>query len=117
MATCRPSLVSLARYTSPIPPAPMAERISYGPSLSPDERGMFGSHPSVYEEAARSYMRIVQYKMILKQDLIPIQDDPENVKGQGVPRPDANTYAERRIADLGADPGVPQGQPDHRVPR
>src|ERR1022692_550735 len=54
MATCRPSLVSLARYTSPIPPAPMAERISYGPSLSPDERGMFGSHPSVSEEAARS---------------------------------------------------------------
>src|ERR1019366_7670028 len=49
--------------------------------------------------------------------LIPIQDDPENVKGQGVPRPDANTYAERRIADLGADPGVPQGQRDHRVPR
>src|ERR1019366_8075156 len=61
--------------------------------------------------------RIVQYKMILKQDLIPIQDDPENVKGQGVPRSDANTYAERRIADLGADPGVSQGQRDHRVPR
>ena len=37
--------------------------------------------------------------MILKQDLIPIQDDPENVKRRCVPRPDANTYAEGRSVD------------------
>ena len=35
MATCRFSLVSVARYTSPIPPAPMAETISYGPRRVP----------------------------------------------------------------------------------
>ena len=33
MATSRPSLVSRARYTSPMPPAPSGARISYGPSL------------------------------------------------------------------------------------
>src|SRR5450759_1868218 len=64
-----------------------------------------------------THPRIVQYKMILKQDLIPIQDDPENVKGWGVPRPDANTYAERRSAERRADSRVPPGQRDHRVPR
>ena len=34
-ATSRPSFASRARYTSPIPPAPMAPVISYGPSLLP----------------------------------------------------------------------------------
>ena len=43
--------------------------------------------------------RIVQYKMILKRGLIPTQDDPENVRGRGGLRPDANTHAERRDAD------------------
>src|SRR6516164_8548816 len=40
MATSRPSLVSRARYTSPIPPAPIGATISYGPSLSPTESGI-----------------------------------------------------------------------------
>ena len=35
MATSRSSRASRARYTSPIPPAPMAERISYGPRCVP----------------------------------------------------------------------------------
>lgn len=35
MATSRPSRVSLARYTSPIPPAPSGATISYGPNLLP----------------------------------------------------------------------------------
>src|SRR5689334_17416119 len=35
MATSRFSLVSRARYTSPIPPAPSADRISYGPICEP----------------------------------------------------------------------------------
>jgi hypothetical protein len=35
MATSRPSRVSRARYTSPIPPAPTGETISYGPSRAP----------------------------------------------------------------------------------
>src|SRR5215475_12948662 len=33
IATSRPRRVSRARYTSPIPPAPMGAMISYGPSL------------------------------------------------------------------------------------
>src|ERR1051326_29078 len=40
-ATSRPNLVSRARYTSPIPPAPIRPRISYGPSFSPTDRGIF----------------------------------------------------------------------------
>src|SRR5215472_2846771 len=35
-ATSRPRRVSRARYTSPIPPAPSGESISYGPSLVPE---------------------------------------------------------------------------------
>src|SRR5712691_273868 len=62
-------------------------------------------------------MRIVQYKMILKKDLIAIQEDAEDVKRWGVPRPDAITYAERRSADPRTDPRVPAGQRSHRVPR
>src|SRR5262249_1037230 len=35
IATSRPSLESWARHTSPIPPAPSGERISYGPRRVP----------------------------------------------------------------------------------
>src|ERR1019366_6351606 len=34
-ATSRPSFESAARYTSPVPPVPSGDRISYGPSLVP----------------------------------------------------------------------------------
>ena len=34
-ATSRPSRSSFARYTSPIPPAPRGDRISYGPRRVP----------------------------------------------------------------------------------
>src|SRR5690348_14619590 len=40
MAASRSSRVSLARYTSPIPPAPIGARITYGPILSPAESGI-----------------------------------------------------------------------------
>src|SRR6266849_2363958 len=39
-ATMRSSRVSRALYTSPMPPAPICARISYGPSRSPVVRGM-----------------------------------------------------------------------------
>src|SRR5882724_10123043 len=39
-ATSRPSLVSRARYTSPIPPAPSGATISYGPSFVPEVRAI-----------------------------------------------------------------------------
>src|SRR5262245_22238251 len=41
-ATARSSRVSRARYTSPIPPAPIAETISYGPSFEPAASVMSG---------------------------------------------------------------------------
>ena len=41
MATSRPSRVSRARYTSPIPPAP-SPRISYAPSRVPAAMGKRG---------------------------------------------------------------------------
>ena len=45
MATVRSSRVSRARYTSPIPPAPSEERISYGPRRVLGESGIaFGHH-------------------------------------------------------------------------
>src|ERR1700688_1861652 len=40
IATERSRRVSRARYTSPIPPAPRGDSISYGPSLVPGARGM-----------------------------------------------------------------------------
>src|SRR5579871_1859981 len=55
--------------------------------------------------------------MILKRGLIPTQDDPENMRGRGGLRPDADTDAERRATQPGADPGVPQSQSGHRIHR
>src|SRR5687767_144931 len=40
IATSRPSCVSRALYTSPMPPAPRGERISYAPSCEPGSRGI-----------------------------------------------------------------------------
>ena len=40
MATSRSRRESFARYTSPIPPAPIGARISYGPSLAPAVSGI-----------------------------------------------------------------------------
>src|SRR4051812_18360762 len=62
-------------------------------------------------------MRIVQYKMILKRDLIPIQGDPENVRRRGGLRRDASTHAERRSAHPGTDSRVPQRQSADRIQR
>src|SRR6266851_6720980 len=41
-ATVRSRRVSRARYTSPIPPAPSGDWISYGPSLAPEARDISG---------------------------------------------------------------------------
>src|SRR6187455_2638893 len=60
MATSRLRRVSRAFHTSPMPPAPRAERISYGPSRVPDVRAMelvriiamgkFSLHPRTHLE-------------------------------------------------------------------
>src|SRR5580658_2393392 len=68
-ATVRSSLVSRARYTSPMPPAPMGARISYGPTLSPGRSGIkqFNkctrsgnrpSHPAGRSPAVNSRQRV-----------------------------------------------------------
>ena len=46
MATVLSSLVSRALYTSPMPPASMAETISYGPSFAPASKGIGQNQPS-----------------------------------------------------------------------
>src|SRR5580704_4817457 len=46
MATMRSRRVSQARYTSPMPPAPSGDWISYGPSLVPEARAMLGRNYS-----------------------------------------------------------------------
>src|ERR1035441_5345568 len=51
--------------------------------------------------------RIVQCKMILKRDLIPMQDDTENGGGlTGELRPNARTYADRRDVESRSDQPV-----------
>ena len=40
MATSRPSLLSRARYTSPIPPAPICARTSYEPRRVPEVKAI-----------------------------------------------------------------------------
>ena len=56
--------------------------------------------------------------LILKRNLIPIQDDPEKGGGGvGVLQRDAHANAECRDAESGSDPGVPQAQPGDRVHR
>jgi len=42
------SLVSRARYTSPMPPAPTGEAISYGPSLVPEVSAIDARNYSPY---------------------------------------------------------------------
>ena len=49
MATSRRIRGSVARYTSPMPPAPMGSRISYGPSLVPAESGIYERFKLVYQ--------------------------------------------------------------------
>src|ERR1035437_2401904 len=59
----------------------------------------------------RMHATIVQYKMILKRDLIPIQDDPENGRCRvGMPRGNAHQNAECRESNAVADRRVFEGQ-------
>ena len=49
--------------------------------------------------------------MIMKLNLIPMQDDHENgMSGVGVLRPDANKHAERGRVNSRTDPGILEGQ-------
>src|ERR1035441_2811812 len=56
-------------------------------------------------------LRVVQYKMILKPNPFPIQDDPEKVEtGVGKLRQDAIANAECRRTSTGPDQRVFEGQ-------
>ncbi len=54
MATVRSRRMSRARYTSPMPPAPSGDWISYGPSFIPEVRAMGGRHYMPPLKEARS---------------------------------------------------------------
>ena len=55
----RPSMLSRARYTSPIPPTPSSATISYGPSFAPEVRGTVrGIIASNSRALQRSYHRV-----------------------------------------------------------
>src|SRR5580692_12354980 len=62
--------------------------------------------------------RVVQYKMILKQNLIPMQDDPENGRNRvGKPLGNAHQNAECRESDKFTNQRVFEGQRGDRVQR
>src|ERR1035438_2824247 len=62
--------------------------------------------------------RIVQRKMILKRDLIPMQDDTENEGGlTGELRPNARTHADRRDIESRSDQPVFETGRHHRICR
>ena len=48
IATSRPRRVSRARYTSPMPPVPISETISYGPISEPSASGMIEDGPIIF---------------------------------------------------------------------
>jgi hypothetical protein len=57
LATMRPRRVSRAFHTSPMSPAPMGARISYGPSLAPDFKviAMLRENPITFSATAPSW--------------------------------------------------------------
>src|ERR1043166_441377 len=57
MATTRSSRVSRARYTSPMPPAPIGPTISYGPRRVPGTSGMKYSDYSDVRPADAALLR------------------------------------------------------------
>src|SRR5580700_4717884 len=57
-ATVRSRRVSRARYTSPMPPAPSGDWISYGPSFVPEARGMFAGNYSPGSNSRRDVTRV-----------------------------------------------------------
>src|SRR5438034_3788373 len=59
IATQRSRRTSLARYTSPMPPAPSGETISYGPSLVPDVRAISARHYVPKQSGAADATRFV----------------------------------------------------------
>jgi hypothetical protein len=71
MATSRFSFASRARCTSPMPPAPIGARYSYGPSLSPIESGM------CLDPAKCSRLQGASRMYYATRKLLGQRDDPE----------------------------------------
>ena len=63
MATSRPIRGSAARYTSPMPPAPMRSAISYGPIRSPGDSGIAGVLLSLSNALSRRARSFVQRRL------------------------------------------------------
>src|SRR5260370_35889784 len=62
MATSLPRRVSLARYTSPIPPAPSTVTLSNGPSLVPELRAIVARHYIPKGGATERMQRSAQHR-------------------------------------------------------
>src|ERR1039458_7300212 len=80
---------------------------------------MLLTHLIVYSIPQPDYAgRIVQRKMILKRDLIPMQYDTENGGGMtGELRPNARTHADRRDIEFRSDQPVFETGRHHRICR
>src|SRR5690348_4743892 len=65
IATVRSRRVSRARYTSPMPPAPSAPVISYGPSFVPGETDMRGVG-GFYHHSSRQSRRSLQHELLVE---------------------------------------------------
>ena len=73
MATSRPNRASWARYTSPMPPAPRGDWISYGPSLVPEIRAIGArnySLRSTLHADGNGSGRVVGYPEVIQSVLI-----------------------------------------------
>src|SRR5208337_3063393 len=91
MATFRPSRVSRARYTSPMPPAPNGDWISYGPSFVPEVSPIRARNYSLYSTVARGCrLRAVTPRswIILEHEnsSLPVNQHAERARNRGSPR-------------------------------
>jgi hypothetical protein len=66
MATVRCSLVSRARYTSPMPPAPSSDWISYGPNFVP---GVSATDHGDYTFEVRLFLKSLASKDLFDADI------------------------------------------------
>src|SRR5512133_1031418 len=87
MATSRPRRGSRARKTSPMPPAPRGERISYGPSFVPGESGI----------------RLIQFSVADQKGQVPCYARTAEVPAIAGPIPVVNLFLRREPLQFAVD--------------
>src|SRR5271157_3454506 len=71
MATCRPSRVSSASYTTPIPPLPSLDTIEYCPMVRPITEKRSSLHAGLYH-APNQFPRLARLNDIRQVDVCPV---------------------------------------------